>query len=150
MRSENQRLAAENAHLQELLAASTADRRLASTLSEYSRSGRLLLDAVWPGKDQSYRALFTSSWVGTPFYPPRGAARSTRGRTTVFASWNGATQVAAWQVLAGPNAAHLRVVAKRAKTGFETAIRTGSAKAFKVRALDAHGHVLGTSAAFRG
>jgi len=118
--------------------------------SEYSRAGRLLLDAVWPGKDQSYRALFTSSWVGTPFYPPRGAARSTRGRTTVFASWNGATQVAAWQVLAGPNAAHLRVVAKRAKTGFETAIRTGSAKAFKVRALDAHGHVLGTSAAFRG
>jgi hypothetical protein len=118
--------------------------------SEYSRSGRLLLDAVWPHKDQSYRALFTSTWVGTPFYPPTGAARTTRGRTTVYASWNGATQLAAWQVLAGPNAAHLRPVARRSKAGFETAIALrGSFNAFRVRALDARQRVIGTSAAFR-
>lgn len=44
LRSENQRLAQENAHLEELLAATTADRRLASTLSEYARSveGRVI------------------------------------------------------------------------------------------------------------
>ena len=38
LRAENQRLAQENAHLQELLTATGADRRLAPTLSEYARS----------------------------------------------------------------------------------------------------------------
>ena len=49
--------------------------------SEYSKSGRQLLDVKFPGKDLSYRALFTSNWVGTPSYPPSGAVRASRGRT---------------------------------------------------------------------
>ena len=69
--------------------------------SEYSGSGKQLLDAVFPGKDQSYRALFTPNWVGTPSYPPSGALRTSGGNTTVYASWNGATQVAKWVVLGG-------------------------------------------------
>jgi hypothetical protein len=115
--------------------------------SEYSASGRLLLDAVWPGKDQSYRALFSSSWVGLPYYPPSGAVRIVRGRTTVYASWNGATEVARWQVVAGPGAAQLTPVASAPTSGFETAIPlgAGSYRAFQVRALDAQGNVLGSS-----
>lgn len=44
LRAENARLAQENAHLQELLAANGADRRLAGALSEYARSveGRVI------------------------------------------------------------------------------------------------------------
>jgi hypothetical protein len=117
--------------------------------SEYSKSGQLLLDALWPGKDLSYRALFTGNWVGTPFFPPSGAARKVNGKATVYASWDGATQVTAWKVLAGSNANHLPVVATHAKTGFETTITLAkSAKVYKVQAFDAKGHLLRTSKAF--
>jgi hypothetical protein len=119
--------------------------------SEFSRAGRLLLDAVWPGnKDQSYRALFTGTWVGTPFYPPSGAVRVRHGRTTVYASWNGATQVVAWRVLAGADARHLKAVTRTARRGFETAITlpAGAYKVFRVQALGARGQVLGASAVF--
>lgn len=118
--------------------------------SEFSRSGRLLLDVTWPGKDQSYRSLFTSSWVASPAYPPSGAARRTGGGVTVLASWNGATKVRAWQVLAGATSSRLSVVARRARHGFETAIvlRRSAARVYEVRALGAGGQVLGTSRAF--
>jgi hypothetical protein len=118
--------------------------------SEYSRSGRLLLDAIWPGKDLSYRVLSTNTWVGTPFFRPRGAARKSRGRTTVYVSWDGATGVAAWSVLAGPDAKHLAVVATSAKRAFETAIKLprGSYKVFEARALSRNGKVLRTTKPF--
>jgi hypothetical protein len=114
--------------------------------SEYSKSGRQLLDVKFPRKDLSYRALFTSTWVGTPFYPPSGALRTVRGQSVVYASWNGATQVARWQVLAGSSALHLRRVASSARTGFETAISLGrqSFKVIAVRAVDSRGRLLGS------
>jgi hypothetical protein len=117
--------------------------------SEYSASGKLLLDARFPTPDISYRA-YVQPWVGTPYFPPRGAARKTKHGSTVYASWDGATRVVAWTVLAGPNATHLASVATAAKTGFETAIRLArSYKIFKVQALDSRGDVLRTSKAFR-
>jgi hypothetical protein len=118
--------------------------------SEYTSSRKLLLDAVFPGKDQTYRALYSPNWVGTPYYPPSGTARRSRGRTTVYASWNGATQVASWQLLAGPDAAHLAAVAAKTGNGFETAIalKQGAYRLLELRAVDAQGQVIGTSAAF--
>jgi hypothetical protein len=118
--------------------------------SEYSKEGKQLFDALWPGPDLSYRARYTASWVGTPYFPPSGAVRTARGRTTVYASWNGATQVAAWQVLAGSHASHLAVVATARRGGFETAValKSGSYRMFKVRARDARGRTIGTSTAF--
>ena len=41
--------------------------------SEYSKSGKRLLDVRWPGPNQSYRS-YVERWVGTP--PSRPAARS--------------------------------------------------------------------------
>ena len=116
--------------------------------SEYSHSGKLLFDARFPNPDISYRA-YVQPWVGAPYFPPSGAARNTNGKITVYASWDGATQIVAWKVLAGPNATHLKSVAAKAKSGFETAIRLAAGyKSFKVQALDAKGHVLRTSNAF--
>jgi hypothetical protein len=70
------------------------------------------------------------------------------GKVTVFASWNGATAVARWQVLAGPDGNRMRVVASAPRRGFETAIAARTAEPrIRVRALDAHGAVLGTSRA---
>jgi hypothetical protein len=119
--------------------------------SEDSPSGRQLLDVRLPGKDQSYRAGFTSSWVGAPAYPPAGAARRLGRDTVVYASWNGATQVTGWQVLGGPTSSALKPVGIGRRTGFETTFRfrTGGDRVFAVRALNAAGQVLGTSPTFR-
>ncbi len=120
----------------------------ASFLSEYNASGDLLLDAALPRPDISYRAT-VEPWVGLPLYPPAGAARRKDGRTTVYASWNGATQVASWRVLAGSGAGALSTVAAAARSGFETPIPVaGGPTTFRVQALGANARVIGTSSTF--
>ncbi len=119
-----------------------------SYFSEYSRSGKLLFEGEFPRPDISYRATL-EPWVGLPLSQPVGVARQANGKTTVYASWNGATQLASWRVLAGAAAGRLRVVASTAKSGFETAIPVPQSYAsFKLQALDASGHVIGTSRLF--
>jgi len=67
----------------------------------------------------------------------------------VYASWNGATQVVSWRVLAESSAGRLSVAATRAKSGFETAIPVPhSYKRFRVQALAAGGRVIGVSRSF--
>jgi hypothetical protein len=118
--------------------------------SEYSKSGKLLLDGVFPSPDLSYRATKVRHWTGLPLDPPSGAARRSSGTITVYASWNGATRVAAWRVLAGTAVGQLTAVATRAKSGFETAIRVRDGyRVFRLQALDARGRVIGTSHPFR-
>ncbi|HEX2703517.1 MAG TPA: MFS transporter [Solirubrobacteraceae bacterium] len=117
-------------------------------LSEYSKSGKVLLDGYFPGSDLSYRAE-VESWVGLPLTRPSGAARRANGKTTVYASWNGATQVASWRVLAGPSASRLTVAANTRDSGFQTAIALRSSSGtFELEALSASGRVLGTSKPF--
>ena len=112
-------------------------------LSAFTKRGKLLLDGAFPEPDITYRA-YVQRWVGRPLDGPRGAARVHGGRTTVYASWNGATEVASWRVLA-PAA-----VAVHKKTGFETAIRVDRTLGLaRIQALDASGRVIGTSKPFR-
>ena len=69
--------------------------------------------------------------------------------TTVYASWNGATQLASWRVLAGPAAGALKPVVTVPKYGFETAIQLQRSYArFEVEALGASGRLLGRSKPF--
>jgi EmrB/QacA subfamily drug resistance transporter len=117
-------------------------------ISEFSASGKALWDVELPGPNLSYRATL-GSWVGEPATPPAGAARRQGSGTTVYASWNGATQVASWRVLGSSAEGTMATVAHAARRGFETAIPvTGSDSRFEVQALDAKGRVLGTSARF--
>ena len=116
--------------------------------SEYSSSGRLILEGKFPKPDLSYRAT-VEQWIGLPLSAPAGAARQADGKTTVYASWNGATQPVSWVVLAGPSASRLAVVARTAKSGFETAISVPQGyKSFRVQALAAGGRVIGASQPF--
>ncbi|HEX5853642.1 MAG TPA: arylsulfotransferase family protein, partial [Solirubrobacteraceae bacterium] len=118
--------------------------------SEYSSSGKLLFEGELPGPDLSYRATL-EQWVGMPLSPPAGAALQADGRSTVYASWNGATRLASWRVLAGPSVDRLTVVKTAPKSGFETAIAMPqSYESYKVQALDAGGRVIGTSRPFSG
>jgi len=118
--------------------------------TEYNKSGKVVLDVLWPGPDLSYRARLFNNWVGLPARGPSGAVHTKNGKATVYASWNGATRLVAWRVLGGSDAKHLSVVVTRAsRSGFETAIAlTRAYGKFEVQALDAKGHVLATSKAF--
>jgi hypothetical protein len=118
--------------------------------SEFSNEGELLFHASFPPKVDSYRA-FRSPWSGHPSDDPAVAAERGRGdEVTVYASWNGATEVATWQVLAGPGPERLRPIASAPRTGFETAIAVRTTEPYVgVRARDRAGRILGTSAAKR-
>jgi EmrB/QacA subfamily drug resistance transporter len=116
--------------------------------TEFTPAGKEILDGVLPGSDQSYRTTL-NPWVGLPLGPPSGVARQASGRTTVYASWNGATQVARWRLLAQASGAGYTRVATVDRSGFETTIPvTASAKTFVVQALDSRGHVIGVSKQF--
>lgn len=120
--------------------------------SEFSPSGQLIFDGHMHGSYQSYRT-YRFPWTGTPTTTPAVAAATAHagGPATVYASWNGATQVASWQVLAGPSAKQLVPVTAAARVGFETAITTpGPAPYVAVQALESAGGVLGTSKTIKG
>ncbi|HEX5225872.1 MAG TPA: arylsulfotransferase family protein [Solirubrobacteraceae bacterium] len=120
--------------------------------SEFSSSGQLLFDAHMHGSYQSYRA-YRFAWTGEPRSRPAIAAAPTTAKApvTVFASWNGDTRTATWQVLAGSSPQTLTPVATAARSGFETAIGTPAAAPYvAVQALDASGAVIGTSGVIHG
>ncbi len=70
--------------------------------AEYTKSGKMVMDALFPGPDLSYRAVKISptAFVGQPLTLPSAAVRGSGGTTKVYASWNGATRVTSWRVLA--------------------------------------------------
>ena len=109
--------------------------------SEFAADGRLVFDARLPEDDGSYRA-YRFPWRGAPRTRPTAAAQRTATGTDTYASWNGATEVARWQVVADGN-----VLASAPRTGFETRIAVpGSPVTVTVRALDAKGRTLAESA----
>jgi hypothetical protein len=118
--------------------------------SEFSEDGRLLIDGQFRAKDGAYRS-FTNDWTGEPAGNPAVAARAGRGGgVRVYASWNGATQVSAWAVLAGRKRASLADIGSVSRTGFETEIAVHHpGPFFAVRALDRAGRSLGISGTVR-
>jgi hypothetical protein len=119
-------------------------------VSEFSGDGRLLFDARLPTGVYSYRT-FRQPWTGRPTDQPAIAARAdSSGQVTVFASWNGATEVSRWEILNGPSASQLSPLASARWTGFETAIAVNRRAPFlAVRGLDASGALLGASRVIR-
>jgi hypothetical protein len=118
----------------------------AGAFSEFSATGRTVFDAQLPDGDGSYRTV-RHAWSATPATRPTVVARrADPGHVTVSVSWNGATRVARWQVLARTSPGALRQVAAGPRDGFETTFAVATiAGTFAVRALDAHGHVLAAS-----
>jgi hypothetical protein len=119
--------------------------------TEFAPSGRVLLDGTLGPGVQSFIASL-SPWSGHPLDAPALAVtRLPGGSVSVAASWNGATQVRSWRVLAGSSPGQLRPVASAPREGFETTIATSARGPYvAVQALDAAGAVLAVSAATRG
>ena len=117
--------------------------------SEFSSSGQLLFDAHMPNKSESYRS-YRFTWSGTPSIPPAIVASSSSSGMTVYASWNGATGVTSWRLLAGPSPDQLQTVATVPRSGFETTIQTPQTQAYVlVQALNEAGAVMSTSATIK-
>jgi hypothetical protein len=115
-------------------------------VSEFDYAGRMLFDAVLGAKYQSYRA-FRLPWTGLPAEAPAIAATRAGRETTVYASWNGATDVHSWQLLAGTQANAMRPVWSTRSRGFESELRAAASAGpyLAVQALDTGGSLLGQS-----
>ena len=119
--------------------------------SEFHGDGELLFDANFTAGVESYRA-FRFPWVGRPGDEPAVAAEPgpSPGEISVHASWNGATEVASWGILAGPAPDRLRTLGSVPRTGFETSMAARTDGPYVgVKALDRRGRTLGRSAAIR-
>jgi hypothetical protein len=114
--------------------------------TEFSASGKQIFDGRFTSNTSSYRA-YKMSWSGQANTAPSiAAAPNNDGTTEVWASWNGATTVSSWRVLAGPNAGSLSTLMTARKGGFETGMAAPTGEpVFAVQALDSQGHVLATS-----
>jgi hypothetical protein len=109
--------------------------------SEFDAGGELLFDGRIAEGNDNYRA-YRGQWSGQPTTKP--ALAMSRGRAV--ASWNGATEVARWQLLAGPRRSALRPVGTTPKRDFETALDVpADAEFVAARALGPRGRALGES-----
>ena len=112
--------------------------------SEFTSDGTIISDMAIGGC-HSYRA-FKQAWVGTPTDAP--AAAFDDSKQSVKVSWNGATQVASWRLVTGPDEASAAPQAPVAKKTFETTLPVPDDAAYvKVQALDAQGNVIGETTA---
>jgi hypothetical protein len=114
--------------------------------SQFSSAGRQDFDAHFISLTSSYRAYRLPWSAQPPTTPALAAVPHANGSVTVYGSWNGATDVGGWRVLAGPSASALTSLRSSAKRGFESAVTVDSGQPdFALQALGASGQVLATS-----
>ena len=109
-------------------------------VTEFDARGRVLLDLEFGSGLDSYRA-FRFGWHGYPRTRPAVAVR--RGR--LYVSWNGATEVRYWQVIAGATRPKMRPFRTVRERGFETVAPAPPRQLAVVRAVGARGRTLGWS-----
>jgi Arylsulfotransferase (ASST) len=121
-------------------------------ISEHGPDGRVLFDLVVPPRADSYQA-FRFPWHGEPLDRPALAARRRAGGAgpgvVAWASWNGAIELRAWQLLAGEDPDALVPVGDPVpRRNFETTLVSSTdAEYVAVAALDAQSRQIGRSRA---
>jgi Arylsulfotransferase (ASST) len=123
--------------------------------SEYTPDGRQIFSDGFRHPIESYRA-YRLPWTGHPPWSPGIAVRktSTANHFTVYASWNGATQLGKWRVLVGSSkSARFKAIKTVSWASFETRIPVSTKAAYiKVQGLGQRGRKVlphGTSRAVR-
>lgn len=128
------------------------------TFTEHTADGEAVMDvqfSPWHTKLNSqaldnYRA-YRMDWNATPPWDPDVMAAVTDdGATTLYASWNGATEVRSWAFLASNDSSDLfsahKVLAIVPRAGFETTLALEyPAKFARAAAIDANWNVIGSS-----
>lgn len=113
--------------------------------TEFAPDGSLACDMRMPWGHDTYRA-YRLPWSGLPTTIPALAAAPGGAGSVLYASWNGATEVTAWQASAGPSPGQLASVGVTPRSGFETAIPLAVSDGYAaVTAVDAGGQALASS-----
>jgi hypothetical protein len=114
--------------------------------SEFTAGGEMVYDAHFkPEGVDTYRA-YRFQWSGQPTRPPDVRGKVGGGRTGVYVSWNGATEVARWEILAGDDPNALVPFKTVRRKGFETHVTIDGEHAYvRARAKGPSGEVLGVS-----
>jgi arylsulfotransferase ASST len=117
------------------------------SFSEFDSHGAVRFDARFADGSVGYRA-FRFAWTAKPKGKPAMAVKQNGdGTMTVFASWNGATDVTHWQLHAGSDPGRLRTIATHRRHGFETAMTLPATSGYlSVVAVDASRRHLGAAA----
>ncbi|ORY64023.1 ASST-domain-containing protein [Pseudomassariella vexata] len=119
--------------------------------TEYTPDGECVQDVqfdLWDPKAEGrghYRA-FKMDWVGKPSWDPSIASViEPYGGSKVAVSWNGATEIASWELYTGDTQTTVTELSHTIKkTGFETIMVIGPGPKYaRATALDKDGHVLG-------
>ncbi len=123
-----------------------------SQMTEYDGDGNIVFDAAFPqGDAHSYRA-YKEAWHGKarnrPAIYSESAPEGEPEGMSVWVSWNGASNVAEWRVLAGADERSLSAVKTEPWADLETRIDVPGPVAARVQveALDRNGKVIGQSA----
>lgn len=118
-----------------------------SHVTEHAPTGEVVYEAQWlTDRYRTYRA-YKMDFVGRPKEPPvlksfASAIRNGNLATTVYVSWNGATEVRSWTV----RDAQGSIVGEATKTGFETAVVCrGFHSAVRVEAVGSNSTILARS-----
>jgi hypothetical protein len=118
-------------------------------IGEFAPDGSLLFDAHLP-YDMSFYRAYRFPWSGRPSTRPAVLANlnNTGEETIVHMSWNGASEVASWRVLAGAHPSALTLQTTIPASSFESSTILPKKYAYAaVQALDAAGHLLASSQA---
>jgi hypothetical protein len=114
--------------------------------SEFTADGQQLFDAQLPQGYDSYRA-YKDVWHGMPSTAPVAVViPGPGGGSTVDAVWNGATNMASWEVLGGASPGRLVPVGVAAWDGLDTPVTLATEPVFlEVVARNAAGAEVGKS-----
>jgi hypothetical protein len=111
-------------------------------ITEFHHGGGVRFDARLPAGGMNYRA-FRLPWLGRPHEPPRLVSHRAGRQRRLYVSWNGATEVAAWRLEAGPGPNDLQAVLTKPRKAFETSLPVPPRHRFAVAvALDGQGRDL--------
>ena len=110
---------------------SSAGARSAGSPSS-ARPARCSSTATSPAATTTTARSATSGAATGP--PPKVVATTKGGSVTAHVSWNGATNVTRWELLAGANARTLTPIGSAAKAGFETTVARVDTQPFVARA----------------
>ncbi len=112
--------------------------------TQFDKRGNTVFDAHMNSSTASYRA-YRFQWNATPWTTPAVVASTSKGRSSVFMSWNGATNVAGWRVWSGSSRTSLHYVQSVSKHDFESKAVIPAAKYVMVQAVNAHHDVIRSS-----
>jgi hypothetical protein len=118
-----------------------------SYFTQYAANGKVLLDGHLTEQTESYRA-FRQVWPGRPTAEaPALAVVAGSSTATLYASYNGCTELARWVLFGGHARDRLAALGYAESKGFETAITVHKPPAYlAVQAVADGGEVLASSA----